>query len=174
MFAPAVVTCGTCWQKTRVTASTKRRTATRSALPRPSGFEKSCRLASSNRNPPSMVGRISVGELGQSYSGDNIRTAAARKQLDQDQLIACSRRAQDPRHRGRRFNGGAWLRWSFDMEHGITSGALRALQRKLLSEMATGEMAGVYFAQQRRLVAAAIFSEPAARMKVAEIGRAHV
>ena len=56
-----------------------------------------------------MVGRISVGELGQSYSGGNIRTAA-RKQLDQGQPVACSRRAQDTRHRDRRCNGGGWLR----------------------------------------------------------------
>ena len=34
-------------------------------------------------------------------------------------------------------------------------------------EMAAREMAGVHFAQKRRLTAAAIFGEPAARMEIA-------
>ena len=47
------------------------------------------------------------------------------------------------------------------------AGALRSLQRKLLREMAAGEVAGAHFAQQRRLAAAAILGEPATRMKIA-------
>jgi hypothetical protein len=41
------------------------------------------------------------------------------------------------------------------------------LQRNLLCEMAAREVAGVHFAQKRRLTAAAIFGESAARMEIA-------